>query len=258
MSIHQFTIRLQPAGDDERWSPQSATAQQWHGLLFRTLLPAVSPEQTTWLHNHDAPKPFALVPLFGRKKSPGLRVSVWDNRAADLLMSGWQKAYETGMVCAVGQQSARIAEINHASPVDFATLMNQRLRSTVRLNFLTPTAFRLGPINAHLTLPIPANVFARPLAVWQAFAPPSLRIPDNWRDWCGRYVYVQRHRIQTQQAQINRRGRIDGFAGWVQFATADDDKTQRKIWQALGSFAAYCGVGHKTTMGLGAVERAAR
>ena len=46
-----------------------------------------------------------------------------------------------------------------------------------------------------------------------------------------------------------------GFVGEVQFEAKDDAALYLSVLQGLARLAPYCGVGRKTTMGMGAVER---
>jgi CRISPR-associated endoribonuclease Cas6 len=82
-----------------------------------------------------------------------------------------------------------------------------------------------------------------------------LSIPADWLEWCERDVFVVEHHIQTAVVSITRSESFVGFTGQVSFRAYQGQEQYLRVWQALGTLAAVCGVGHKTTMGMGAVER---
>ena len=98
------------------------------------------------------------------------------------------------------------------------------------------------------------NVFRRPLQVWQCYAPMVLSIPADWLAWCEREVFVVEHDIQTATVSLSHSQSFTGFTGEVTFRVHQGETNYLRVWQALGALAAFCGVGYKTTMGMGAVE----
>ena len=54
---------------------------------------------------------------------------------------------------------------------------------------------------------------------------------------------------------IDKDDRFTGFVGDVLFEARHCSDEQLRVFQALGQLAPYSGVGRKTTMGMGAVER---
>ena len=77
----------------------------------------------------------------------------------------------------------------------------------------------------------------------------------EWLLWCERDVFVFEHRIESVAIGLNKVKRFRGFVGEVIYKANGKNQGYLQIWQALGTLAAFCGVGHKTTMGMGAVER---
>ena len=123
---------------------------------------------------------------------------------------------------------------------------------TLGLRFVSPTAFKQGP--GHLPLPLPRNVFNSPVRIWEAFAPPMMVLPSDWLDWCSRDVFITNHNIETVQVNISQKERFTGFVGEVWYEAYRGDEIQLRAWQALSTLATFSGVGHKATMGMGAVE----
>ena len=76
----------------------------------------------------------------------------------------------------------------------------------------------------------------------------------DWLDWCRQEVFITRHHIETVTVDISKRESFTGFVGEVWLDAYRGDEADLCAWQALADLAAFCGVGHKTTMGMGAVE----
>jgi CRISPR-associated endoribonuclease Cas6 len=251
--IHQITVDFQPIDGRPGLDQALVNAGSLHGLLFQNVLPQVNVAETTWLHEHPAPKPFALAPLSGERGFlTGLRLSAFTERAADLLAQGWQQAHEGQATLRLGPQAFQVREVACQRDIEFSALLTSPPRNKMTLRFLTPTAFRQGPRN--LYLPLPGNIFARPFEMWQTYAPAALKMPAGWLAWCQDAVAVSRHHIRTERMPLNEKAYFTGFVGTVHFIAPKDEELYLRLWQALGRLATFCGVGHKTTQGLGQTE----
>lgn len=252
--MHHITVTFSPLNG--RIDGQKITARGIHGLLFH-LLRQHDVNETTWLHSHPSPKPFSLVPLYTEDGSlAGLRLAAILERAAHLFLEGWHKAWQNGQPLRLGWQELRVREVVPVAGPGFADLAAKQSDTQVHLRFLSPTAFKQGP--GSLPLPLPANVFSWPFRVWKSFAPAPLSLPEEWLAWCEQDVFVVEHQIETATVSISKQESFTGFVGDVRFRAETrhpDSKVYLHVWQALASLAAFCGVGHKTTMGMGAVDR---
>lgn len=82
-----------------------------------------------------------------------------------------------------------------------------------------------------------------------------MTLPTGWLDWCTQNVFVTQHHIETATVSIDKNDRFTGFVGEVWFEAYRGEELALRAWQALTDLAVFCGVGHKTTMGMGVVER---
>jgi CRISPR-associated endoribonuclease Cas6 len=246
-----LTLTFSPTNG--RIDGRHVTARGLHGLLFDVLQRADQAE-ASWLHYHESPKPFSLVPLYSEDGVlVGMRLAAITERTAALFTKAWEKARREGEVLRLGRYQTFIAQEVVCQPgLSFAELALLPPDEQMGLSFLSPTAFKQGP--GHLTLPLPANVFGWPLRVWQAFAPSPVDVSERWLDWCAADVFVVRHQIETATVSIGRQEPFTGFVGDVWFEAMGGSEVYLRVWQALGRLATFCGVGHKTTMGMGAVE----
>ena len=250
--ITQLHLSFQSVEPEKPLMATAVTGSQLHGFLFSTLLPTVSSVETTWLHEHLSPKPFSLAPVSEKLgRLTGFRVSTFDERAANLFSAATERAKEMGEPIRLGNHLIEITGLRQDKPIPFANLFNLRPQQNLTLHFLTPTAFKRGPRRLHL--PIPVNVFDRPAAMWQKYAPQAIQLPADWLEWCEANVYALEHHIHTTRHPINSKGMFTGFVGKVRFVSTDTDETYLRLWQSLGRLASYCGVGTKTTMGMGVV-----
>ncbi|MBX7250967.1 MAG: CRISPR system precrRNA processing endoribonuclease RAMP protein Cas6 [Candidatus Promineofilum sp.] len=248
--LHQLTVTLQP-----RRGPlhgHTVTARGLHGMLFKAISEA-DPRETNWLHEHPAPKPFSLSPLYSAGGLLlGIRLGVVAEWAAELFVRAWNWHREQGGSLQLGPNVCVVTDVQCDPGPRWLDLAQCPPEPRVGLRFLSPTAFRQGP--GHSPLPVPYNVFHWPWRVWQAFAP-DFGLPDDWLDWCAQEVFVVQHQIETVTVPISKDKSFTGFVGEVVFEALDGGAGQMGLLQALARLAAYSGVGHKTTMGMGAVER---
>lgn len=229
---------------------RDVTAKGLHGLLFKALKTA-DPEETDWLHDHPAPKPFSLAPLYAEGGVlAGLRLGTVSPRAAQLLLRGWEWHRARRSVHLIGRQPFVVAEVQCAAGPGWAELVEARPARVVELEFLSPTTFRQGP--GHLPLPVPYNVFYWPWRVWQTYAPPAA-LPEDWLEWSRRELFVTDVDIRTVPIYITPEDTLSGFVGRARFETNKGTREQLSLLHALARLAAYTGVGRKTTMGMGAV-----
>jgi CRISPR-associated endoribonuclease Cas6 len=248
--MHHVLLTFTPLGKplDGRF----ITARGLHGLLFDSLK-HVDLEEAVWLHDHAAPKPFSLVPLYSNEGYlVGMRLATITDRATLLFMRAWEWARDTERPLRLGKQAFTVSTVECVPGPGWLALARTPPESRVHFRFLSPTAFKQGP--GSLPLPVPVNVFSWPMRVWQAFAPPST-LPEGWLDWCEREVFVVAHDIETVRVTISRPDDFTGFVGEVHFAAHQGSSPELSAWQALSNLAAFSGIGHKTTMGMGAVER---
>lgn len=249
--MHAITYTFTPLR--EPLNGRSIHARGLHGLLFNITGQADRVE-SDWLHKHASPRPFTFVPLYNDVGHlAGLRLSALTDRAATLFQRTGEWFARERRPCHLGGQEFTITDVQTVPGPGWPQLALSQPGRQVGLRFLSPTAFKQGP--RHLPLPLPVNVFSGPLRIWEAFAPPMLRLPEGWLDWCARDVFVTRHSIETVTVAIDQREQFTGFVGEVWFVAHQGQEIDLCAWQALTDLATFCGVGHKTTMGMGAVAR---
>ena len=241
-------------GFDPPLDGQQVFARGHYGLLFE-VLKQDNPSTATWLHTHESPKPFSTLTYYTNDGYlAGIRYALLTDEAASIMYSAWRKVENSQQTLKLGLQKFKVAQVEIASGPNFQEMSESAPVGEVRLQFLSPTAFKQG--KTHLTLPLPRNIFYRPLTIWQHYAPIPLRLrmADSWLDWCAQNIYVSEHQIETATIAITYHESFTGFVGTATFAVYHGNDEQRRILQALAKIAAFSGIGHKTTMGMGAVH----
>lgn len=250
--MHQIGIGFQPT--DSPLVGDHITARGLHGVLYH-VLKQTDPQTATWLHKHTAPKPYTMVPYYDTDRSvlAGIRLTSITDRAAGVLIHAWRRAYHEQWPLQLGRIPFIVRDLEAIPGDSFTRHISAPAEPVVGLRFLAPTAFKQGP--GHLPLPLPRNVFSWPWRVWHAFASSTLRLPPDWLDWCDANVFVIQHTIRTATVTISHtQPPFVGFVGEVWFEAKADELLYLSTLQALARVTPYSGVGHKTTMGMGAVE----
>jgi CRISPR-associated endoribonuclease Cas6 len=183
----------------------------------------------------------------------GWRFSTLTDQATSLFQRTCEWFSKTRQPCHLGGREFLIKEIRSTPTANWQQLALSQPARQLGLRFCSPTAFKQG--SGHLPLPLPVNVSRSPVHIWEAFAPPMMHLPEGWLDWCNQDVFVKQHKIETVQVNLSQQERFTGFVGEVWFEAIQGNEINLCVWQALGTLATVCGVGHRTTRGMRAVER---
>lgn len=143
----------------------------------------------------------------------------------------------------------------------FSTLFEQaQAQERYHFEFSSPTAFSLGQKSWGKEMklfPDPDWFFLSLARQWQNFAPEECRMerdglnPETLQGWCAANVVVSRYTLSTLPVQFKRASQL-GFQGQVVYEVKGNKSEREWRWLSrLGRFALFCGVGYKTTMGMG-------
>ncbi len=226
-----------------------------HGLLFN-VLKQTNPALATQLHEHRSPKPFSFTPLYQHNLLAGMRVAVFDSDLAQGVADAWlHQQHNAQAPLRLGPQQFLVTGVEIEQTLDWPTLLQSAPKRKLTLHFQSPTAFKQG-FKKWLLFPLPANVFGWPLKVWNSYCPPAATIPEDWLAWCEDNVFVIRHDIETIQVNLTKNEWFVGFVGGCNLKVLDKDAPDYYLQSlhALARLAAFTGVGHKTTAGMGALS----
>jgi CRISPR-associated endoribonuclease Cas6 len=159
----------------------------------------------------------------------------WHLGSADLFITSIQGTSQSTQPWANASSYQQIYE--NAS--DTNTIFN--------FTFATPTAFRQGKFDT--TLPTRESVFNSLLSRWNKYG--NIQFSDINLE----AIYPSFFNIHTEITSDSR-SKFIGFVGEVSYRILGDaEPLLIKQINALANFALYCGVGRKTTMGMGMARR---
>ncbi len=237
-----------------------------HGHLvhawFLDVVKQCDPGLATELHRDRPAKPFALSMLQGGQGTGRASLAIGEGQPCSLRLTALDEP--TGAVLraiaagatdhvTVGDAEFRVAQVSIRAQ-SFEKLWAQALSTTgghtsVRMRFTSPTAFKTGRQN--IVFPLPGLILRGLCRKWSCYAPPQFFVADS--AMTERAVWVGRHSLHTECLEFGGYAQI-GFVGTCDFIV--DSQASQEIGsavRALLSFAAYAGVGYKTTMGMGQV-----
>jgi CRISPR-associated endoribonuclease Cas6 len=262
-----FTLTVRPTHHD---IIPAHTGRAAHAL-FLAALRDVDPILSEIIHGGSQLRPLTAGPLQPAPRSGTLTLSPMQRYTlrfttlhADLtrlaenaLAPRWLRS---GLI--VHDQPLRVESIDVRSASYAELLQNaqtgRRLPRWITLSFNTPTVIKKTG-GLQLPLPVPGNIFGSLIDRWMAFAPPEASLPDGLRDWVDRCVSIEDLNIRSQHVSFERasRGQMIGFVGTVTFTAVESSDVFLPVLHALADYAAFAGVGAKTSMGLGQVARSA-
>lgn len=210
-----------------------------HALCFQWLAIA-NPALAERLHNSDF-FPFTLVVKPGKTANQlTLRISILQRELLAPLL--WGMSQDIGSEITLTNIPCRLGKwVNIQHSTSFSALAQVPSQNTIELQFLSPTSFKQSQIIQ--PFPLPELVFSSLWRKWNALAPKGLQLPEI--EWQG---FTAAYELQTVALKMKGVAEI-GAKGWVRYQFPNNEQAQ--IATTLAHFAAFAGVGRKTSMGMG-------
>ncbi len=122
----------------------------------------------------------------------------------------------------------------------------EREEDSLCMRFYTPTGFKKD--DAQCLLPLAPLVFGSLLRRWRSWIEPSA-----WPDMetCFEKILISGISIASHSVQLKKRSIYRGFTGTVRYDLHRCTPEEKALLHTLGFFAAYAGVGYKTSQGMG-------
>lgn len=172
--------------------------------------------------------------------------SLLDDNITDLFFEGFKKFLSLKKDFKIKGKKVELKDMRVIKRENYDDLMNiQVISKNIKLEFLTPTSFRLKKYN--LLFPVPFNVYNSLLKRWNTFSP--YKFDENLRKIFDD-IKVKYYDLKTELVEF-KNYRIIGFKGFVEYELPE--KNNKEIY-TLSRYAEYSGVGYKTTMGFGRVK----
>lgn len=249
--------------------------------LFLNFVSNIDPDLAQYLHDSQINKAFTISPLqtqfpplakgglggaqilqyqhnkaIPKGKACWWRISLLDDSIFGKLTKLWlnlnpEKPWHLGnadlyITSILGTPQSQQPWANACSYQDLFTNASETER-VFKLIFVTPTAFRQGKYDT--ALPSADAVFNSLLKRWQKYS--DIEFTDLSID----LIYPSFFRIETEII-TDKNSKFIGCIGEVQYRLFGDvSPLQIKQLNCLADFAVYCGIGRKTTMGMGMCRR---
>ncbi|MEA3338512.1 MAG: CRISPR system precrRNA processing endoribonuclease RAMP protein Cas6 [Chloroflexota bacterium] len=276
--LYSIVLKLVPTRET---SVRATMGHQAHAAFLKTVRESDSALASV-LHMPDmGRRPFTVSPLLGVGRARHKRITLSPERDYFLrftvlyppIFERFMARFLRGQgrpVIRLGRALLLIKEIlttpgSHpwAGYSSWARLVTEaRPEPEIALEFTSPTAFGFGQKDwgkKVMTLPSPETVFGSLISSWNGLAPPPLQVERNpLRAYLEEHVVVKRMEdVNTQMFKFSRSMQV-GFVGRVTYGLMEENEAARCQLNALADFAFYAGVGMKTTMGMGQVQRCRR
>lgn len=235
-----------------------------HGLFFR-LLRQTSPELASEIHRQEDQRPFSLTPPLTDCElrggyviaSPGTTLSFdlafLSEELFAVCVSAFLSILQDGRTVILSRQPVVVqsVDLREGAFSSFERIISEAsLSSRIVMQFVTPTSFRKNEMQ--VTFPQPELVFSSLLRRWNAFSQFELPV-EHLSDFAS--IKVSSYDLHTELVEFSKY-KIIGFKGKVEYELPRDGSTVFvRTVNALAQFAIYSGVGAKTAMGMGQVQR---
>lgn len=255
-----FTLKVKPL---ETWPKVPFLGRALHGLVL-SLLGEVDGALADAVHREAGPKPFRTAgPFIGEGYQPAgkllagevysLVVAVLDTAVAEALGRAFDETRRPVEV-ALDEAVCRVEGVQ-VEEAGYEALFGRYfpggpVRRSIELTFDTPTAFHSGGKN--VPLPLPELVFGSVLERWNGVAP--LTLSPALKEFAGECVGIAYYDLRAWTVSVAG-GKQVGFVGRVGYRVLKYDPYWTRALNLLADFAWFCGVGVKTSMGMGQVRR---
>lgn len=226
------------------------TARIWHGIFFK-ILKEYNEEISTQYHEQPSKQSFSISPILHTESSNNIYFSghsllkVNISLFTDEIHKGLFEFIRKNKSVNYGEMKLLIEEV-HFKVIDEETLEQGRVKRGT-MNFISPTTFRINPVNS--PLPNPKRIFKSLSKSYCEIFGKEL-LDDEIIEQLEKYVVVEGLNINTEVAKYKKFD-ITGFKGNVTLNLKfPDEEVQRSI-EKLFALASYVGIGYKTGMGMG-------
>jgi len=217
-----------------------------------------------WLHDRPRLRPYCVTPVMGldaRDPAPYIELGV----AVDELADGFRRVLDATREIQVGHSSFHVHDVLQTGAPFRELLAGAPIARTWTVRFLAPTTVRTagpGPARSQ-PFPTPESIFGSLARRWDTFSPVS--IPDEVVDAATSQLCVEEATVRVEKAKVvperqspPRRAQWEkGCVGSVTYTLSGGSRTPGNTLSGISALVllgALCGVGDRTTVGMGVME----
>jgi CRISPR-associated endoribonuclease Cas6 len=245
--LSYWTIHFRNSG---RIQNSMDTGRIWHGIFF-DILKKYNEEISSEHHNKPSKQSFSISPILNENGKMGrffqkgsylkVNISLYDKDIHKGLMDFITKNKKMKF-----ENIDLLIEEVSCKLIDEKLLEEQRIKRGC-IKFITPTAFRINPVN--YILPDPRRVFKNLSRSYSQIFDIEIN-HDEILEEIERNIIVEGLRINTEIAEY-KKFQITGFVGEVTYRINHRKEETQKYLGKLLALAGYIGIGYKTGMGMG-------
>jgi CRISPR-associated endoribonuclease Cas6 len=232
--------------------PENISGKHLHGFFFKKILGTMNPKFAADIHEQVESKPFSLSYLYPWNNMYWFRIATWDERIPETVFAYFNETQEFEFNRCGFQlikTTTHPADSYWANRLSIQSFIEQHFVEMDRFRLIHKgaTSFKTG--DAHIPLPVPeliVNSIYRKLPSWLKDV-----IQDISKEQIIETIRLKGHRIESIYNKKTY-GAITSFAGETRWQI--DQRTlidTRKAINLMFNFAFYCGIGVKTTQGMG-------
>ncbi len=258
-----FTLKVRPL---ESWPKAPFLGRALHGFVLG-LVDRVDPALAAAIHRQEGPKPFRTAgPFVGESYQPAGKLVAGEGYRIVVVGLDGAVVAALGRALGVGERPVEVAldeavcrvESAEMEEVGYEVLFGRYfpggpVRRSIELTFDTPTSFHSGGKN--VPLPLPELVFGSVLERWNGLGP--LTLSPELKAFARECVGISYYDLRAWTVTVAG-GKQVGFVGRVGYRVLKYDPYWTRALNLLADFAWFCGVGVKTSMGMGQARRTDR
>ncbi len=244
----------------------SAGGGQRLNALFLGLVKEADEAVSARLHDMRPPKPYTVSPLYGEMESVGEgRLRLFPDRAYELrltllddeLARLWSESIQPSMIgryVILGDiplfvEGLRVRATDADDLYRECVVSRKPPPRRLTLKFLSPTAFRSGGRN--VLFPLPRLIWQSANRAWSAVS--RVDLGADIHRMAEEVAHPSRFSLFTHILHFDRSRQI-GVVGVCEYLLRQDDEDLCRALHLLARFSEFCGLGMKTTMGMGQVR----
>ena len=150
----------------------------------------------------------------------------------------------------VSAERIAVKEILSAEDIILDSVKSNAERTRTVLHFLTPTAFKQR--GKYRILPDERLILQSLISRWNLCCPDYPLMDEDAFSFLENGLSIVNYRLSSARYSL-KNARIPGFCGDI-VIESHLPEAMEEIWQILVNFSSYCGIGIKTSLGMGSVS----
>ncbi|WP_457556508.1 CRISPR system precrRNA processing endoribonuclease RAMP protein Cas6 [Candidatus Harpocratesius sp.] len=178
------------------------------------------------------------------------KISSLDDSISQALLNFLLQQRDTTIQYAMQKAIIAQVEIRQKSLIDLIKTENRP--KSLKIRFLTPTAFSIRGKKTMMRLPLPEYLFPNLAKLWDSiFEETDYQIPDSFFEWVNQHVSISSFQLKTHAWDMGKDIKFTGASGWIKYINDDSDNPLSVWLDVLTRFGEDMNTGNGRTAGFG-------